>query len=91
MIDVICLFGISTFAVTMVTLSFLLINWMIPWRFKRNEHEGQCHQLFLFLDYTYKIRHSTVAFQMFKILFFDKDGFFEETRKQQGENVEQGT
>jgi len=28
---------------------------------------------------------------MFKILFFDKDGFFEETRKQQGENVEQGT
>ena len=59
---------------------------------KRNEHEGQCHQLF----YSYSqiirtIRHSTVAVQMFKILFFDKDGFFEETRKQQGENVEQGT
>ena len=33
-INVICLFGISTFAMVMVTLSVLLIKWMIPWRLK---------------------------------------------------------
>ena len=33
-INVICLFGISTFAMAMVTLSVLLIKWMIPWRLK---------------------------------------------------------
>ena len=33
-INVICLFGISTFATPIVTLSVLLIKWMIPWRLK---------------------------------------------------------